>query len=173
MFITNNLQQLYLLHNGFNFYVSYYTKKDQTIRVRKSLRFLNKPQPHYQLTWRYIRKQFNNLSEYSVDILLESYISVQSNSTYTTDEGFVENNFQEFEPISRDFISQEFNSNLNNFENKNKYIIKQNGIVEENNVIFSDEELKIDDSDKEYLPTEDKALNFFFIKENNLFWNIF
>ncbi|CAG8502053.1 8330_t:CDS:10 [Gigaspora rosea] len=95
------------------------------------LRFLNKPQPHYQLTWKYIRKQFNNLSEYSVDILLESPISVQSNSIYTTDEEF----------------------------SKNNYIIKQNGIVEENNIIFSDEELKMDDSDEEYLPTEDKALN--------------
>ncbi|RIB17238.1 hypothetical protein C2G38_2187869 [Gigaspora rosea] len=147
--------------------------KHQTIRVRTSLRFLNKPQPDYQLTQKYIRKQFNNLSEYSVDILLESPTSVQSSSIYTTDEGFVEKDFQEFEPISQDFISQEFNSNLNNFESKNKYIIKQNGIVEENNIIFSDEELKMDDSDEEYLLTEDKALNFFFIKENNLFWNIF
>ncbi|CAG8855451.1 4110_t:CDS:1, partial [Gigaspora margarita] len=57
--LKNNLQQLYLTHNGeFNFYTNYYTKGNQTIRVRKSLRILKKASPNYCVTRQYIKKQF-------------------------------------------------------------------------------------------------------------------
>ncbi|RIB01218.1 hypothetical protein C2G38_2033571 [Gigaspora rosea] len=159
--LKNNLQKLYITHNGFNFYVNYYTKKDQTIRVRKSLRLLNQPSPKYRLTRQYIKKQFDISTESSVDLQLESPTSVLSNSTYITDDGFVEKDSQEFGSNSQEFCLQELKSNLQNFkQQKSKYIIKQNGLVKEDKISFSDEELRIDDYDD--LPTEEEALKSFF-----------
>ncbi|CAG8787210.1 6787_t:CDS:2, partial [Gigaspora rosea] len=83
-------------------------------------------------------KQFDISTESSVDIQLESPTSVLSNSTYITDDGFAEKDSQEF----------------------GKYIIKQNGLVKEDKISFSDEELRIDDDDD--LPTEKEALKSFF-----------
>ncbi|RIB10261.1 hypothetical protein C2G38_2206620 [Gigaspora rosea] len=63
--LKNNLQQLYITHNGFNFYVNYYTK----------------------IIKQYV---FEKVLESLVDLQLESPTSVLSNSTYITDDRFVD-----------------------------------------------------------------------------------
>ncbi|KAF0444374.1 hypothetical protein F8M41_003478 [Gigaspora margarita] len=135
---------------------------DQTIHVRKSLRFTKKPS-NYHLTCQYIKKQFlpiennynslsqnlfENLYKSSIDIQLASPISVHSNSTYINDGGFVEKDQPD-----------------NNESLKPRYIIKQNGNVNENKINFSDEELRMDDNDDDDLISEEEALKFFFTKK--------
>ncbi|CAG8543166.1 14729_t:CDS:2 [Gigaspora margarita] len=162
--LKNNLHQLYSIHNGFNFYVNYYTKKEQTIRVRKSLRILNKPSPKYCLTRQYIKKQYDILSESSIDIQIVSPISVHSNSTYITDDGFVVKDSQKFESNSQDLGFQELEFNSQNFELnlECKYITKQNGTIKDDKIIFSDEEIELRMDDDSDLPTEEEALKIFF-----------
>ncbi|RIB22439.1 hypothetical protein C2G38_2173896 [Gigaspora rosea] len=127
--LKNNLQQLYITHNGFNFFVNYYTKKNQTICVRKSLRLLNQPSPKYCLTQQYIKKQFDILTKSSVNIQLESSTLVLSNSTCITDNGFVEKDLQEFGSNSQEFCSQELKSNLQNFKKQKIKAIAQHGFT--------------------------------------------
>ncbi|CAG8482618.1 9147_t:CDS:2 [Gigaspora margarita] len=149
--LRNNLQCFYNLHNGdFNFYTSYYIKKDQTICVRRSQRLINRP--NYREAHQYIKKHLD------ID-------SINSDSTYITDDGFV---VKEELPDSRYYCKScdnYFNSGKCLCKNwvsnhVSKFITKQNGIVVENNVRFSDDEMQLimdDSSDDEEFPDPEEA----------------
>ncbi|CAG8787320.1 3450_t:CDS:2, partial [Gigaspora margarita] len=76
----------------------------------------------------------------------ESPTSIHSDSTYITDDGFVE----------KDQVP-------NNESLKTKYIFKQNGIVNGDKINFSDNEMQLEmDDEQNNLPTEHNALKNFF-----------
>ncbi|CAG8713849.1 12144_t:CDS:2, partial [Gigaspora rosea] len=107
---------------------------------------LNQPSPKYCLTQQYIKKQFDISTESLVDLQLESPTSVLSNSTYITDDRFVDK-----EETKKKIIITNYASG-HNFEN----IIRK--FLNSYNILAN--EIKVTQEEKDYIITNYKADEF-------------
>ena len=130
--------------NQYNFYTEYYTYERQSILIRKSLRIKKniKLQLSYSYKRKYIRKKnYKYYCEKCYNFRAKNYCSKCKN--YLIDEQDFNND--SLKKLSGSFLLQENNDFVHD-KLEFKYITKQNGIMDFNNLSFSDKGLKMDDS---------------------------